>query len=64
MSKIASEADFIQTDITYDECKEYPYIFSAVAFNKLSMEWVVVARVRLNAQSSEAYALCFKKMFD
>ena len=64
MSKIASEADFIQTDITYDECKEYPYIFNAVAFDKVSMEWVVVARIRLNSQSSEGYALCFKKMFD
>ena len=42
MSKIASEADFIQTDITYDECIEYPYIFNAVAFDKVLMEWVVV----------------------
>ena len=64
MSKIASEADFIQTDITYDECKAYPYIFNAVAFNKVSMEWVVVARIRLDSQSSEGYALCFRKMFD
>ena len=28
------------------------------------MEWVVVARIRLNSQSSEGYALCFQKMFD
>ena len=32
MDKIASEADFIQCHITYDDCKDYPYIFNAVAF--------------------------------
>ena len=25
MAKVASEADFIQCDITYDSCKDYPY---------------------------------------
>ena len=28
------------------------------------MEWMVIARVRLDKQSKEAYALAFKKMFD
>ena len=59
MAKVASEADFIQCDITYDDCRDYPYIFNAVAFNKVSMEWVVVARLRLDAQSASAYALAF-----
>ena len=49
MAKVASEADFIQCDITYDDCRDYPYIFNAVAFNKVSMEWVVIARLRLDA---------------
>ena len=31
MTKVASEADFIQCDITYDSCKDYPYIFNVVA---------------------------------
>ena len=25
--------------------KDYPYIFNAVAFDKISMEWMVVARL-------------------
>ena len=64
MAKVASEADFIQCDITYDDCRDYPYIFNAVAFNKVSMEWMVVARLRLDAQTASAYALAFKKMFE
>ena len=64
MAKVASEADFIQCDITYDDCRDYPYIFNAVAFNKVSMEWMVVARLRLDAQTASAYALAFKKVFE
>ena len=64
MVKVASEADFIQCDITYDDCRDYPYIFNAVAFNKVSMEWMVVTRLRLDAQSASAYALGFKKVFE
>ena len=30
MTKVACGADFIQADITYDDCREYPYIFNAV----------------------------------
>ena len=64
MAKVACEADFIQCDITYDECRDYPYIFNAVAFNKVSMEWMVVARLRLDAQTALAYSLAFKKVFE
>ena len=41
MSQIASQADFIQRDITYDSSKEY-HIFNAVAFDNSSMEWIAV----------------------
>ena len=27
---MASKADFLQCDITYDDCKEYPFLFNAV----------------------------------
>ena len=63
MAKIGSEAEFIQCDITYDDLKEYPYLFNAVAFNFVTMEWMVIARVRLNKQTSEAYRIAFSKMF-
>ena len=32
-----------------------------VAFDKISMEWIVVARLRLDSQASAGYALSFKK---
>ena len=30
MSRIATEADFLQCDITYDDCRDFPYLFNAV----------------------------------
>ena len=57
MTKVATKSDLIQCDITYDECKEYPYIFNAVVFNSTVMEWMVVVRVRLDKQTAEAYML-------
>ena len=51
MAKVASEADFSQCNIMYDECKDYPYTFNAVAFDKVSMECMVVARLRLDSQT-------------
>ena len=35
-----------------------------VAFDNSSMEWIVVAHIRLDAQNSAGYALCFKKLFE
>ena len=64
MSQIASQADFIRCDLTYDSSKEYLYIFNAVAFNNSSIEWIVVARIRLDAQYIVGYALCFKKLLE
>ena len=43
--KVATESDFIKCDITYDECKEYPYFFNTVAFNSTVMKWMVVVGV-------------------
>ena len=60
MAKNASEADFIQCDITYDNCRA-SYIFNAVAFDKISMDWIV-ARLRLDSQTSAGWALSFKKL--
>ena len=48
MTKVATESDFVQCDITCDECQQYPYVFNAVAFNSTVMEWMVVARVQLD----------------
>ena len=44
MSKMLSTAEFLQSDITYNENSVYPYLFNAVVFNDVTMEWMVVAR--------------------
>ena len=63
MENILASSDFIQCDITYDDCTDYPYIFNAVAFNNVTMEWMVIGRLRLNKQNASAYGLAFKKVF-
>ena len=42
MSEVLSKAEFIQADITFNETKEYPYLFNVVAFNDMT---IVVSRV-------------------
>ena len=37
---------------------------TTVAFDNVTMEWLVVGRVRLDKQDSFAYGLAFKKLFD
>ena len=39
MTKVAIESDFIQCDITYDECKQYPYILHLIP-----QLWVVASK--------------------
>ena len=56
MSSILAESEFIEADITYNETKEYPYLFNVVAFNDVTLEWVVVSRVRMDKQDGNAYA--------
>ena len=57
MSEVLSKAEFIEADITFNETKEYPYLFNVVAFNDTTMEWTVVSRVRMNKQNHQAYCL-------
>ena len=53
----------MQCDVTHKETREYPYIFHAVIFNYTTMEWMVIGRIRMNKQDSNAYALAFRKLF-
>ena len=71
MATVAASSEFIQTalhmiilNITYDNSKDYPYIFNAIAFNCTSMEWMLIGHVRLYKQSKEAYTLAFKKILE
>ena len=38
-------------------------ISNAVAFNTITMEWMVIGRLRLNKQDANAYSLAFKNIF-
>ena len=71
MATVAASSEFIQTalpmiilNITYDNSKDYPYIFNAIVFNCTSMEWMLMGRIRLYKQSKEAYTLAFKKILE
>ena len=63
MSTTLASSQFIETDITYNETKEYPYLFNATAFDPINMHWMVVCRIRITKQTKETYAFCFKLMF-
>ena len=64
MMKVANSAEFMQCDVTYDETSEYRYLFNAVVFNETMMEWMVIGRLRIDKQNSEAYCLAFKKLLE
>ena len=64
MSQVLMSAPFIQADITYDETNQFRYTFNVTAFDDVLLQWVVVCRIRVTSQSAQAYALCFKKMFE
>lgn len=84
MTKLLSEADFAQADVTYKASIEFEYLFNMVVFNYTTLRCKllnltlgnndiqcalslntghVVARVRLDCLTAEAYMHCFKSIF-
>ena len=62
MSSILAESELLrQTSRTMKQ--EYPYLFNVVAFNDVTLDWVVVSHVRMDKQDGNAYALAFSKTF-
>ena len=59
MSKLLAEADFIETDTTYNENAELQYLFNATVFDYITMHWAVVARMRANKENTKFYATAF-----
>ena len=53
MCKLLSEAEFMETDITYNENMELMYLFNATVFDHTTMKWAIVARIGANKESSE-----------
>ena len=64
MCKLLAEADFLETNTTYNENTELTYLFNATVFDYTTIKWAVVACMRGNKESSELYCLVFKLMFD
>ena len=48
MCKLLSEAEFLETDTTYNENTELVYLFNATVFDLATMKWAVIARMRAN----------------
>ena len=63
MCKLLSEAEFLETDTTYNENTELIYLFNATIFDLATMKWVVVARMRSNEESAQFYKVAFTTMF-
>ena len=63
MSKLLSEADFLETDTTYNENSELSYLFNATVFDCNTMKWAVVARMRGNKEDANFYKKAFELMF-
>lgn len=63
MCSLLAESEFIEADITYNETREYRYLFNMVAFNYTTMDWMVVSRIRMDKQDANAYALAYSKTF-
>ena len=63
MSKLLSEAEFFETDSTYNENSELMYLFNATVFNYDTMKWAVVAMMRGNKKDSGFYKKAFELMF-
>ena len=60
MSKLLSDADFVETDTTYNENTE---LINATVFDYNTMKWAVVARIRSNKEDAEFYKNAFTLMF-
>ena len=63
ISKLLLDADFVETDSTYNENMELIYLFNATVFDYNTMKWPVNARIRSNEEDAEFYKNAFTLMF-
>lgn len=63
MAKVITSADFIVADVTFPNVKEFPYLLNVVAFNYLTMEYMVCARVNMDRVSAKVYQMAFMEIF-
>ncbi|XP_078371074.1 uncharacterized protein LOC144654724 [Oculina patagonica] len=63
MAKILSSADFIVVDVTFPSVADFPYLLNVVAFNHLTMEYMICGRANLDRLTAEAYQVAFSGIF-
>ena len=63
MSTLLAEADFMETDTTYNENSELPYLFNATVFDYTTMRWAAVACMRSNKEDAIFYKKAFELTF-
>ena len=64
MTKILSSADFIVVDVTFPPLADFPYLLNIVAFNHLTMEYMICGRANLDRVTVEAYQVAFSGIFN
>ena len=63
MCSLLAKSEFVEADIAFNETREYPYLFNLMAFNYVTIDWVVVSRICMNKQDATAHGLTYSKMF-
>ena len=64
MAKILSSADFLVVDVTFPSVSDLPYLFNIVAFNYLTMEYVICGRANMDRLTAQAYQVAFSSIFN
>ena len=63
MLEVLAESLFVEADVTFPGITTFPYLLNIVAYNHLTIQFQVVARVLMFSLKAEAYKLAFGKVF-
>ena len=63
MCTLLAESELVEADVTYNETRDYTYLFNMVALNYVTMKWAVVSCVRMDKQNANTYGLAYSKTF-
>ena len=63
MVKILSSANFTAVDVTFLSIADFPYLLNIVAFNHLTIEYMIYGRTNLDRVTAEVYQVAFSSIF-